>query len=697
MTCEEPKSYHAAASGFVIILFLMGHNKEIKEKRPAIFSTPLLLAGLGVLAFGIQAFWLGYYLDDWVVLYHIFRGGYERLAAYSFIVNRPYGAWPWWLGFRLLGYSPLGWQAWSIFWRWLTCVLLWLAFTRVWPGKKLQISMASALFLVYPIFLQQADGVTFSDHWLCFALYAASLLCTVLAVQRHRFYLPLTGLALLFSGLELFTLEYFVGLELLRFPIIWLLLRDVSPPKKRFRGALLHSLPYALLLGGFLVWRFAFMPTPGADRNTPEILTGLLQDPLHTLPYAVGRDLQDVVEALLGTWYKTYQPSSISALPPSNLAAWGIGLLAFLIASLFFLRQSRAEPQAPPDARESWSWIGFGFLVMVAGFLPAWAIDQHLVTTENYADRYGLAAMFGAALVLVGLAGFFLRRRHHVLLICVLIGLGAGFHFRLESGFRHSWERQTRLAWQLHWRMPGLQPHTALYGDGVLATGSWVDTAWINFLYGRPSPSAGEDYWYFNVNEDQVPKPGQPLSKSRFEHLSYQGNSSDALVIQFKTVDRQCLWVLDASDSGNPYLNPGLERALPLSSLERILPAGTGSALPLQTVFSPEPAHDWCYYFEKADLAVQQKQWAAVQQLWRDVEAKKLDPAVPAEYLPFIHGTASAGDLQTALAISRRAKKLDHKMQAPLCQAWQQIVQDQPAGADTAALQQEIRSQLDCG
>ena len=97
-----------------------------------------------------------------------------------------------------------------------------------------------------------------------------------------------------------------------------------------------------------------------------------------------------------------------------------------------------------------------GFLVLIAGLLPAWAIDQHLVTTENYADRYGLPAMFGASLFLASVSGIFLRRRHQIILICLLIGLGAGFHFRLENNFRYAWERQTRLAWQMRWRMPGL-------------------------------------------------------------------------------------------------------------------------------------------------------------------------------------------------------------------------------------------------
>jgi hypothetical protein len=669
------------------------------KNRRAALSTPLLLLVLSILAFGIQVFWLGYYLDDWVVLYHIFRGGYERLAVYSFIVNRPYGAWPWWLGFKLLGYSQPGWQIWSIFWRWVTSVLLWLSFKKIWPEKKLEIGMASALFIVYPLFLQQTNSVDFSDHWICFALYGASILCMVHAIQDRHLFLPLTGLAVIFSALELFTLEYFVGLELLRFLLIWFLLRDSSQAKNRILSLLKYSLPYAVLFGWFLIWRFVFIPTLGSDRNSPEILTGLLHDPIHIVPGAAIRALQDVVEALLGTWYKTYQPSTISAIPLSNLAGWGIGLLAFLVAYLFFRRPNQEIPEVNPATRENLTWIGFSFLVMIAGLLPAWVIDQHLVTTENYADRYGLPAMFGASLVLVSVAGFFLNHKHRIILICILIGLGAGFHFRLENNFRYSWEKQRRLAWQMRWRMPDLQPHTAVYGDGVLSIGSWVDIAWINFLYGEPDVRASDDYWYFDIykfNEGRVPKPGQPLSESRFEHFDFQGNTSDSIVIQFKTIDQQCLWVMDSSDRFNPYLNSQLKSALPLSNLDRIVPTQTGSVMQLQSVFSPEPAHDWCYYFEKADLAVQQQQWATVQQLWRDVEKKKLNTGVPTEYLPFIYGTASAGDIQTALAISRRAKKLDHKINASICKTWEQIFLYQSATGDTTDLQQEVRKQLEC-
>lgn len=661
-------------------------------------GVPVLLLILGVLAFGLQALWLGYYLDDWVFLYHIYRGGYERLAAYSFGVNRPFGAWPWWVGFNLLGYAPLGWQLWSLAWRILTALLLWLGCKRIFPEKKLEISLACALFLVYPIFAQQTAAVTFSDHWTCFALYALSVWLMVLSIQRPRFYVPLTGLALAASALELFTIEYFVGLELIRPLLLWFVYRDIPEKKARLKKALLGGLPYTALLGVFLTWRFAFMPTPGFDRNQPALLVNFFQAPIQTAAAFSVQVVQDLVEALVGAWYKTYNPKTIALSPISSLAAWGVAALVFWSVALFFFFLSRRAAQPAADQCESKEWLLASFAIMLAGFLPAWVTGQQLVSNGNYSDRFGLAAMFGVSLFVVSAAGFLLRQKHQILLVCGLIALASGYQFRAATEFRWGWERQSQLAWQFSWRMPGLQPGTAVYGDGALVNGSWVDIAWLNFLYGEPSQKSTDDYWYFDLNKldaNNLPAGGQPISETRFEHLSFEGSTTDSLVIQAKSVPNQCLWVVTGADLINPYLDPVVKEAVPLSNAERI------SAQPktnpnMGAVFLAEPAHTWCYYFEKADLAAEQGRWDEVKTLWQALSAEGLKTGVAVEYLPFVYGVANAGDFETALAISARAKSIDVKMHDPLCQTWQTILAAPALAQNPPALKQEIIEQLAC-
>ncbi len=668
-----------------------------RGKIQFIFPIPLALLLLALIAYALQSHWLGYYLDDWVDLYQLFKGGFMRLQEYSFAVDRPFGAWPWWIGFLLNGYSRVGWQLWSLGLRWLATVLLWWSFKETWPEKKGLISLAAALSLVYPIFLQQTAGVTFSDHWLCFSLYGASLALMILAMRHPRWRIPATVLAVLSTGLQLFTLEYFVGLELIRPVLIWALLRDVGDKKQRWLKTLVNEAPYLLALGIFVVWRLFFMPTAGVDRNAPVVLTGLLSTPVKTLIDFAVKGLRDVVEALAGAWYKTYQPTTIDITPGSTLISW---LLAVGVAALayFFARALLKPKEEANGSKKSLSWLGISLLVMLAGFLPAWLINQHIVSTGNYADRFGLAALFGASLALVSLFDLLLTRRAQVLLLCVLIGLGAGYQFRLENTFRWTWEKEVRLFWQLKWRAPGLQPGTAVFGDGVLVTGSWVDDSWINFVYGQPDGKETEDYWYYDLGKftsRSLPQPDTNLHENRMEHLTFDGNASDSLVIQFKSVEGQCLWVADQSFQGMPGLNDMVASALPLSDLSRITLESNNNPY-LAEVFTPEPVRDWCYYFEKADLAMQTGDWNQAKSLLAEADLLGYAPNVPVELTHFIKGAVDAGDAETAMKISQRVIQLDKSQQGYLCSIWQTILTNPPENGDWETVQAEVAQEFSC-
>ena len=49
-------------------------------------------------------------------------------------------------------------------------------------------------------------------------------------------------------------------------------------------------------------------------------------------------------------------------------------------------------------------------------------------------------------------------------------------------------------------------------------------------------------------------------------------------------------------------------QAMPLSRLELIEP-GVASSPEMPAFFGPQPAHNWCYYFEQIELALQFKRW----------------------------------------------------------------------------------------
>src|SRR5690606_26029173 len=71
-------------------------------------------------------------------------------------------------------------------------------------------------------------------------------------------------------------------------------------------------------------------------------------------------------------------------------------------------------------------------------------------------------------------------------------------------------------------------------------------------------------------------------------------------------------------------------------------------------LYYPEPPHGWCYYFQKAELARQFKQWDEVVAMADEAFALNVQPSDPAEYFVFIEGYAHAGEWDRAVELSQR-------------------------------------------
>jgi hypothetical protein len=71
-------------------------------------------------------------------------------------------------------------------------------------------------------------------------------------------------------------------------------------------------------------------------------------------------------------------------------------------------------------------------------------------------------------------------------------------------------------------------------------------------------------------------------------------------------------------------------------------------------LIGPEPAHGWCYYFEKTDLAIQLKDYASVEKNYKIVTTKGYKTLHGYEWFPYVEGLADAGDWKNALDLSQR-------------------------------------------
>src|SRR5689334_23942568 len=202
----------------------------MKKIHPTV--TLLLVA---IFAYGLLIPQLGFYWDDLPMSWIRYQLGPESMTEY-FSTNRPVWALLYQVTTRVFPQVPIYWQVFALIWRWLGAVTLWALVRRLFPDREKLALTVSLFFLLYPGFNQQWGSYLYSHFFI------------VLFFFLFSYYLMLHGKtipALIFSALNLWMMEYFFVLELIRPFVIWTSLEDESlPMKERFIRTLKLWTPY---------------------------------------------------------------------------------------------------------------------------------------------------------------------------------------------------------------------------------------------------------------------------------------------------------------------------------------------------------------------------------------------------------------------------------------------------------------------
>ena len=435
------------------------------------------------------------------------------------------------------------------------------------------------------------------------------------------------------------------------------------------------------------------MPTSGTDRNTPEILLGLFQSPLSTIPKLLQTAVMDTFNGVIATWFKTMQPGQLFSISPvSSLMALGLVLLTF--GGLFFIlyRILRVQDIVTPSSNFPWYRSGMilGAVALVLGFAPGWSTGQSItVTNSMYNDRFGLAAMAGAALVVTALVDWIIQnQKYQIAIYCLLIGLAVGFQFRNAVNYRWSWEKQLRTYWELKWRAPQIDAPTTFFGESTLFgyMGGGANAAAFKQMYSFQLDSPNVRYGYndlYKIDPDDYLIGG----------ALYKPTNDQNLVIQSYPESGECVWVLSMADFHNPYLSTTVKSILPISNLN-IIHEDT-SKLPA-SIFGAEPAPFWCYYYEKAGLAAQFGKWDQVINLWKEAQSQDFAPSIETEYIPFVEAAAMTGDWQLARDLGKKANHPSFQMNDYLCTVWKRVFQNAPASDGKTFTQEWVKGEFSC-
>ena len=155
-----------------------------------------------------------------------------------------------------------------------------------------------------------------------------------------------------------------------------------------------------------------------------------------------------------------------------------------------------------------------------------------------------------------------------------------------------------------------------------------------------------------------------------------------------------CLWVLTPDNVNNEYLPFGNRELVSNSNLDNILAVRGSKSYPDPVVFGNEPDHNWCFYFEKAELARQQADWVTVISLMDEANSHRLEPNIGIEWLPLVEGYGKMGDWQNALMVSKRIHSMHTKNDPMLCSLW--ISMDQEGLVVSEDLVQQVFTMANC-
>jgi hypothetical protein len=682
----------------MIMNFSQRIKKIILDSFLSNFTPPIVLVGVAVLAFGLLLPKLGFYWDDWPV---VFLGKTHGDFWQYYRSDRPFMAWPDLAFLFVAGENPLRWQVSSLLTRISTILGFWWVLNLLWPKAKPQVFSAALLFSIYPVFLSQSMAITYKTHFTCLCIYLLSVALMLLALRKPRYFILFMILALVADAVQLVTLEYFWGLELLRPVLLWIVIAEKDEARKQvLKKAVLNWLPYLFLFCGVVVWRF-FILNLAEDRNAPTLLFSFFQTPVSSTIYLFLQMLRDSIYLLISNWLGVFQVQTLDASTPMNLLSWGLALfvvVVFYFYLSFVYRKGDENQQVTP----SWSRqaMAVGFFALLVGMIPIWVTNRQ-VSIGMYSDRLAIPAMVGASIFISGLLFSFLPKwSHRALIFATLVGLSVGFHARIANEYRWDWTAQQRFFWQLYWRAPAIKPDTSILSEGGLfhyVTRYSLATA-INALYPVPRGTTDVPYWVFELDDTDVTNLGKgAVLNAALRTLTYSASVGNSLVILYDKTQNSCLWILSATDIYYQSLPLHTQDALPLSNLNQILPTSNDSTFPDKNIFGPEPAHTWCYYFEKADLARQLGDWETVVSLGDKAISDGLSPHNQYEWIPFIEGYIHTRNWDKAHSLTTTdINNQDMGNRAAICAVWTRSVEAMTLSPSENELIASTKQAWDC-
>jgi hypothetical protein len=613
---------------------------------------------------------LTYYRDDWYFLYDALVIGPRALIEIA-LHTRPIRGPLYALYFSLFGLNPLPYHLVMYLTRLLGGLgALWL-FNLIWPKNRRANFFMAVLFVLFPGFLWWVAGFEFQPYVLSVGLQAFSIAFTLKAISSESISKRLgwTVAALLSGWAYLALVEYAIGMEAFRLICVYLYVRRKDSRLTFVASAvqtLKTSVPHMLVPIVFLVWYQFLFDNWRKAQDAGTQLSALLSSPTTMLWRFV-----EVVRSWLNVSFFAWVIPFYQNFYNNRLRDILIGLVfaSFVVALIYFAHRflgnttdaTEDESDAPTSAwQKELLWVGL--LGTLGGILPV-VLANRIVTFERI-SQYTLPASLTGVIFLGGLIYSVSTKNLRVIILSGLVGLAVLSHHGLAAQAVNE-ERTISEFWkQVIWRAPDIRSGTTLV----------VTYPGIDYLEGNDVVWGPANFIYYPDTQMQMPVD-IPLPASRLEQDSIlqviNGSKSfeqTDLVIKFvhtvtdyknqliitQPSQDSCVHALDPrwpdlSVSDQPFVHAAYQN----SKIDNIITEADFHELPAYG-FGAELPHEWCYYYQKADLARQQGDWEEIARLGDEAQKLELHPNDQIEWMPFLQAYAFLGKDKQVKILSTR-------------------------------------------
>lgn len=637
---------------------------------------PFHIGFLGVLialCYGLLIPFLGFYWDDLPYLYQLSAFGPAGFPDYV-ASDRPFSAWIFMLTTSLFGFNPIGYHLLALALRFFSTVLFYKILRLLTPQYENLSLFSAAIFAIYPGFLQQPIALIYIHHWSVLTIFLFSIWLMLLSVQSKRLKVLPFGISIL-AAFFIFSIENFALLELIRPALLWIAIKNtVSQPRVQLKKILLLWLPYLLVFLLFIFWRVFIFKFPTYD---PGFLQDFTNNPGSAICELLKRIPSDLFTTTAGAWIHSLEIPSISEFGRSaTYLFWGLMVFVFFLSYItltFFCADNKTTTSGYTTSSYTIWLVIFSAFLFLLGSALIWVLKFPL-KIEFAWDRITIGLIPAVAL-LVGTIVYVFYQKSRLFgrfFLGFLIAAAFGSHFENGIRFKRDWENLQNLLLQLTWRIPDFEKNSAFitseigltyYSDNSL-------TSPINLIYSDNPNSSNLEYFLFFTNVRLglgLPdlKKDMPI-KQGYRSFEFTGNTSNLVAIKYDPP--ACLKVMDRKLSNsitNLNLTELQTEELKLTNLGLIKQAPQN--YPPEFIIPYSENAEWCYFFQKADLARQFGDFSSIVSIGDQVFNLGFSPRDASEWLPFLEGYLWIGDWPKVELILDKMIMQNPNMQNGIC------------------------------